>query len=62
VYHSGQSFGELALINSKPRAATIKCPSDTHFAVLSKLDYTKILGKIESAALYKLVDFLKAMP
>ena len=37
----GQSFGELALISSKPRAATIRCKKDTHFAVLDKNAYQK---------------------
>jgi CRP-like cAMP-binding protein len=43
----GGSFGELALINNKPRAATIKCISDANFAVLSRQDYAKVLGRIE---------------
>ena len=37
----GKSFGELALISSKPRAATIRCKKDTHFAVLDKNAYQK---------------------
>lgn len=40
---SGKSFGELALINNKPRAATIKCITPCHFAVMSKADYKKCL-------------------
>ena len=43
----GKSFGELALINNKPRAATIKCLTDCHFAVISKNVYERILKKIE---------------
>lgn len=35
----GKSFGELALIQNKPRAATIKCVQDSHFAVLDKAVY-----------------------
>ena len=44
---SGKSFGELALIKNKPRAATIKCSEDCHFAVMNKTDYERILSKIE---------------
>lgn len=62
ILRTGQSFGELALIANKPRAATIRCMSDTHFAVLSKQDYDKVLGKIEYSALSKMVDFLKVVP
>jgi CRP-like cAMP-binding protein len=36
---SGKSFGELALVNNRPRAATIVCKADSHFAVMSKNDY-----------------------
>ena len=41
---NGKSFGDLALIGSKPRMASIRCLEDTHFAVLSKQDYNLILG------------------
>jgi len=44
---AGQSFGELALINDKPRAATIMCLTDCYFAVIDKSDYAKVLKKIE---------------
>jgi CRP-like cAMP-binding protein len=53
----GKSFGELALINNKPRAATIKCLTDCHFAVISKNVYERILKKIEVKNQNKLVDF-----
>lgn len=36
---SGKSFGELALITNKPRAATIKCLTECHFAVMNKINY-----------------------
>ena len=44
---SGASFGELALINREPRAATIKAVTNCYFATLDKEDYTRILMKIE---------------
>jgi CRP-like cAMP-binding protein len=43
VLTSGKAFGELALIKNKPRAATIICLEDCHFAVMSKSDYEKVL-------------------
>ncbi|CDW81356.1 cyclic nucleotide-binding domain containing protein [Stylonychia lemnae] len=58
----GQSFGELALISNKPRAATIKCITDTHFLVLFKKDYEQILGRHEEANMNKIVLFLKSLP
>mmetsp|Transcript_12648 Transcript_12648/g.12465 ORF Transcript_12648/g.12465 Transcript_12648/m.12465 type:complete len:125 (-) Transcript_12648:810-1184(-) len=62
VLTAGQSFGELALIQNKPRAATIRCTQDTHFAVLSRQDYGKVLLKIDEAAINKIVDFLRGTP
>jgi hypothetical protein len=40
---SGKSFGELALINDAPRAATIQCVTNCLFATLGRKDYQKIL-------------------
>ena len=58
----GKSFGELALINNKPRAATIKCLTDCHFAVISKNVYERLLKKIEVKNQNKLVDFFQHLP
>lgn len=46
VLETGSSFGELALIENKPRAATIKCKENCHFAVLDKVYFTNILSKL----------------
>jgi len=62
VLQKGQSFGELALISNKPRAATVKCLSDSHFLVLHKQDYQRVLGRLEESTMNVLVDFLKQMP
>lgn len=35
----GNSFGELALINDKPRAATIHAVNECYFAVIGRNDY-----------------------
>lgn len=42
---TGESFGELALIEDKPRSATIICKEECHFAVLERDHYKEILGK-----------------
>lgn len=44
VLLQGQSFGELALLDNRPRAATIICEEDSHFAVLEKKSFTEILS------------------
>lgn len=36
VLSGGKHFGELALTTNKPRAATVKCITNTHLMVLSK--------------------------
>lgn len=46
VLQAGTAFGELALINSKPRSATIQCKEDCDFAVLEKVHFDEILRKI----------------
>ena len=43
ILKEGFAFGELALIDNKPRAATIKCKENTHFAVLDKVHFDRIL-------------------
>ena len=58
----GDSFGELALMQNKPRAATIGCTQDCHFAVLDKSDYLRILSKVHEQQLSQKIDFLQALP
>ena len=48
---SGGSFGELALIDGKPRMATIKCLTRCHFITLTKNIYKRSLDKIDRKAL-----------
>ena len=42
---AGYAFGELALLERKPRAATILCEEDCDFAVLDKTPFQEILRK-----------------
>jgi CRP-like cAMP-binding protein len=45
VLPSGSAFGELALMERKPRAASIVCKENSHFAVLDKIHFDNILSK-----------------
>ena len=52
----------MALKNNRPRAATIKCLTDCHFAVINKMDYDSLLKKIDLKKEKKLLDFLESLP
>jgi len=58
VCNKGDCFGELALLKKQPRTATVQCRSDCHFAVLSKPDFDRIMGKVKEMLLNRKVDFL----
>lgn len=45
VLPAGFAFGELALMDDKPRAATIHCEEDCEFAILDKKNFKAILSK-----------------
>lgn len=62
TYDNGMAFGELALIKDQPRAASVLCETDCHFAVLSKEDYLNIIGKIEARRLDLFIEFLSLIP
>lgn len=55
---NGMAFGELALLNDKPRSATIITLEDTHFAVLLKEDFQKIMAKSLKNRFASKVNFL----
>jgi CRP-like cAMP-binding protein len=59
---NGQAFGELALINDKPRSATIVCLEDTHFAILEKDDFKNIMDKSLRSKFSAKVQFLSGFP
>ena len=52
---SGDSFGELALLISKPRSATIKASEDTDLATLNKEQFINIMGKVQEIQIKKVV-------
>ena len=45
VYKEGQSFGEIALANNKPRGGTIVTLTDCHYAIVTKDAYEKLIKK-----------------
>ncbi|KAL4488424.1 hypothetical protein ABPG72_019274 [Tetrahymena utriculariae] len=55
---AGNAFGELALLNNKPRLATIVCHENCQFAILEKEDFSKILKDIEEKLLDKEISLL----
>ncbi|CAI2373239.1 unnamed protein product [Moneuplotes crassus] len=65
----GDSFGELALLSNKSRAATIYCKQDPnrsgfarnkhYFAILGRKDFQKTLGRAQKKQLQLKTDFLQ---
>ncbi|RKP17278.1 camp-binding domain-like protein [Rozella allomycis CSF55] len=69
ILGEGEGFGDLALINDKPRAATIITIENCEFARIEKDDYNRILRflhdrdiKQRSKMLYNLKEFEKWTP
>lgn len=42
--------------------ANAKCSVPTHFAILGKQDYNRVLGNIEKRALNEKINFLRSIP
>lgn len=61
-YNTGDTFGELALLRNANRAASVKCKLGTHFAVLDKEVFSKIVAKSAEIVLESKVDFLAKIP
>ena len=55
-------FGELSLINKKPRMGTIVTMTPCHFAVVNAEAYEKLLKKETQMRLERNVAFLKQIP
>lgn len=62
VLLSGCAFGEFALLKNRPRTATIVCAEDSHFAILSKKDFVRILGNFTNKRFDEMTEFLKKLP
>jgi CRP-like cAMP-binding protein len=59
---SGKTFGELALINDKPRAATIVCLQDCYLASIDRNAYHKVLQKLELKLTQQKIEFFSKIP
>lgn len=62
IVRQGEGVGELALLSKKPRAASVLCREDCHFAVLSREDYTRILARVHEELLQDKVTLLSLHP
>jgi len=58
----GDSFGHMSLLSNKPRNASIITTETTHFAVLSKKDYMRVLGMLQTRKLNEKIAFLWQIP
>ena len=50
---AGDSFGELSLLLSRPRSATIKAAYDTDLATLNKEQFIFIMSKVQEIQIRK---------
>lgn len=57
--NEGSTFGELGLLEGKPRSAMVVCSEDCEFAVIEKKDYSELLAERDKKNLLKKLDFLK---
>ena len=62
LLRQGEHFGELALIHYQPRAASVICREDSHFAVLERDDYLRVLGKLHQESLREKLQLLMQNP
>lgn len=57
----GDSFGELALISDRPRAATIQANTRTSLLVIQKQQFKRILGEIAEKRLNLKLKYLQSL-
>jgi CRP-like cAMP-binding protein len=58
----GHAFGELALLNHKPRMATVRCLTKTHLMVLTKEAFDQVIAKIERRVMNERLNFFSELP
>ena len=62
VFEGGMSFGELSLLNRKPRAGTVVTLTDCYFAVIHADSYEKLIKKDVAMKMARNVKFLRQIP
>lgn len=62
IFDNGKSFGELALLNNKPRAGTVVTLTDCYFAVINADSFDKLLRKDKALKITNNVRFLRQVP
>lgn len=60
--HTGDSFGELALINDKPRAATVTAIQPTFCIILTKKMFKDAIEDLKDGKFKPIVEFLIQTP
>lgn len=61
VLRDGHTFGELALLRDEKRMASIVCKEETHFAVLEKQDFKRLIGEVSERRINEVVTFLRSI-
>ena len=59
---TGDVFGELALLNDKPRAATVTAKSRVLLGILSKEAFHRLLAHYAERSINEKIDFLQELP
>ncbi|EGR28491.1 hypothetical protein IMG5_174450 [Ichthyophthirius multifiliis] len=58
IFNPGESFGEIALITSQGRTATLVAKEESHVMVLNKVSFEKVMGYVKKNVWRDNLDFL----
>ncbi|OMJ96280.1 hypothetical protein SteCoe_4 [Stentor coeruleus] len=57
---SGQTFGEMALVNDRPRYFSVQCTEPTTLGILKKSDYN-IIARVQEKQVNDKIEFLRSL-